>query len=118
MFQRALKGKEKALGSDHASTLSVVSSLGDLYVDQDRLDEAEMMYQRAVQGYEKALGSGHTSTLEAVNNLRELYVSQGRLDEAEEMNQRTLSVGRNLSPVYYTSSIGRAEGAYTTTFNT
>src|ERR1700722_12378908 len=37
-------------------------SLGFLYADQGKLDEAEMMYQRALHGYEKALGPDHTST--------------------------------------------------------
>jgi hypothetical protein len=30
--------------------------LGNLYVDQGKLDEAEKKYHRALQGYEKALG--------------------------------------------------------------
>ncbi|KAF6793061.1 NB-ARC domain-containing protein [Colletotrichum musicola] len=54
MYERALQGKEKALGPDHTSTLSTVNNLGNLYKDQDRLKEAEAMYERALQGYEKA----------------------------------------------------------------
>jgi tetratricopeptide (TPR) repeat protein len=90
MYQRALEGREKALGPDHTSTLRTVNNLGLLYVDQGKLDAAEEMYQRALEGYEKALGPDHTSTLDTVNNLGILYVDQGKLDEAEEMYQRAL----------------------------
>lgn len=56
LYQRALVGKEKALGLDHTSTLITVNSLGILYSDQGKLQEAEEMYQRALVGFEKALG--------------------------------------------------------------
>jgi Tfp pilus assembly protein PilF len=50
MYQRALQGKEKALGADHTSTLQTVNNLGYLYSNQGKLAEAEKMYQRALQG--------------------------------------------------------------------
>jgi tetratricopeptide (TPR) repeat protein len=90
MYQRALQGKEKALGAEHTSTLRTVNNLGNLYRSQGMLAEAEKMYQRALQGKEKALGAEHTSTLSTVNNLGRLYKDQGRLAEAEEMYQRAL----------------------------
>jgi tetratricopeptide (TPR) repeat protein len=90
MYQRALAGREKALGPDHTSTLSTVNNLGVLYSNQGRLKEAEEMYQRALAGYEKALGPDHTSTLGTVSNLGILYKNQGRLKEAKEMYQREL----------------------------
>ncbi|KAK1780357.1 hypothetical protein QBC45DRAFT_111801, partial [Copromyces sp. CBS 386.78] len=90
MYQRALEGKEKALGPDHTSTLDIVNNLGLLYKAQGRLKEAETMYQRALEGYEKALGPDHTSTLDTVNNLGLLYKAQGRLKEAKTMYQRAL----------------------------
>ncbi|KAF4418763.1 Kinesin light chain [Colletotrichum fructicola] len=90
MFERALQGKEKALGPDHTSTLDTVNNLGLLYSDQGRLKEAEGMYDRALQGKEKALGPDHTLTLDTVNNLGCLYSDQGRLKEAEGMFERAL----------------------------
>jgi hypothetical protein len=44
MHQCALKGREKALGLDHTSTLNAVNNLGILYADQGKLKEAEEMY--------------------------------------------------------------------------
>ena len=90
MYQRALEGKEKALGPDHTSTLNTVNNLGLLYAGQGRLKEADAMYQRALEGKEKAFGPDHTSTLDTVNNLGNLYADQGRLKEAEAMYQRAL----------------------------
>ena len=97
MYQRALTGKEKALGPDHTSTLDTVNNLGALYRDQGKLKEAESMYQRALTGKEKALGPDHTSTLDTVNNLGALYRDQGKLKEAESMYQRALA-GYNNDP--------------------
>jgi tetratricopeptide (TPR) repeat protein len=48
MYQRALQGREKALGVEYTSTLDTVNNLGNLYRDQGKLDEAEKMYQRAL----------------------------------------------------------------------
>jgi tetratricopeptide (TPR) repeat protein len=90
MFMRALKGKEKALGADHTSTLDAVHSLAILYTDQGKLLEAEEIYKRALRGYKKALGADHTSTLDTVHNLGVLYKAQGKLAEAEEMHLRAL----------------------------
>jgi tetratricopeptide (TPR) repeat protein len=73
MYERALRGYEKALGAEHTSTLYTVSNLGNLYTNQGKLAKAEQMYKRALQGYEKALGAEHTSTLHTVNNLGNLY---------------------------------------------
>jgi hypothetical protein len=49
MLQRALQGREKALGAKHASTLGTINDLGNLYRDQGRLAEAEGMLRQALQ---------------------------------------------------------------------
>jgi tetratricopeptide (TPR) repeat protein len=90
VFQRTLQGYEKALGSEHISTLDTINNLGVLYKNQGKLNEAEKMYDRALQGYEKALGPEHISTFDTVNNLGVLYKNQGKLNEAEKMYDRAL----------------------------
>ncbi|KAL6406436.1 Nucleoside phosphorylase [Ilyonectria robusta] len=67
-----------------------LGSLGILYTDQGRLQDAEAMYQRALDSKEKAWGPDHISTLHTVNNLGSLYADQGRLQDAEAMYQRAL----------------------------
>jgi tetratricopeptide (TPR) repeat protein len=85
MYERALRGYEKAWGPEHTSTLDTVNNLGNLYANQGKLVEAEQMYQRALRGKEKAWGPEHTSTLSTVKNLGNLYTNQGKLVEAEQM---------------------------------
>jgi hypothetical protein len=46
MYLRALQGKEKALGAEHTSTLDTVNNLGNLYNNQGKMAEAEVMYLR------------------------------------------------------------------------
>jgi hypothetical protein len=45
------------LGAEHMLTLLIVNGLGNLYVTQGKLIEAEQMYRRALRGYEKALSA-------------------------------------------------------------
>ncbi|MCJ1423209.1 hypothetical protein MMC29_001091 [Sticta canariensis] len=90
MYQRALKGKEKAWGPEHPSTLNTVNNLGILYAGLGKIQEAEAMYQRALKGYEKAWGPEHPSTLRTVNSLGNLYADLGKIKEAEAMYQRAL----------------------------
>jgi tetratricopeptide (TPR) repeat protein len=50
MYERALRGYEKALGTEHTLTLNTVNGLGNLYQNQGKLIEAEQMYERALRG--------------------------------------------------------------------
>jgi tetratricopeptide (TPR) repeat protein len=90
MYERALQGKEEALGPIHTSTLDTVGNLGILYKDQGKLGKAKQMYEWALRGYEEALGPNHTSTLNTVSNLGTLYKDRGKLGEAEQMYERAL----------------------------
>jgi tetratricopeptide (TPR) repeat protein len=76
MYERALAGKEKALGPTHTSTLDIVNNLGVLYYNQGRLVDAEAMYERALAGHKKALGPKHPSTLKTANLLAYLHHCQ------------------------------------------
>ncbi len=75
---------------DNRNIYHAIHSLGNLYKDQDKMQEAEAMYRRALEGSEKALGPEHRSTLSTVNNLGLLYADQGKMQEAEAMYRRGL----------------------------
>ncbi|KAJ6120164.1 protein kinase subdomain-containing protein [Penicillium sp. IBT 18751x] len=77
--------------SNDSSVWGVFHGLGNLYLGQGKLKEAEDLYQRALTGYKKDFGPDHTMTLGIVNNLSLLYSNQGKLQEAEEMYQRALT---------------------------
>ncbi|KAH6981463.1 hypothetical protein EDB80DRAFT_899547 [Ilyonectria destructans] len=105
MYERALEGKEKALGLDHTSTLDTVNNLGLLYNHQGKLKEAEEMYKRALEGREKLLGSRHTSTLNSVHCLGILYSDQGKFKEAEGMYERALEGYEKALGPHHTSTL-------------
>jgi tetratricopeptide (TPR) repeat protein len=75
MYQRALAGKEKALGPEHTSTLQTVNNLGNLYKNQGKRKEAEEMYQRALAGYGKAPGPDHTKARRLTERLNALRIA-------------------------------------------
>jgi tetratricopeptide (TPR) repeat protein len=91
MYQQALAGYEKVLGSGHTSTSEIVFLLVDLFSTQRELAEAEIIYQRALAGYEKALSLGNKLVVEMINNLGNFYADEGRLMEADTMCTRALT---------------------------
>ena len=72
MYMRALRGKEKAWGLEHTSTLNTVNNLGSLYSVQGKIAEAEEMYVRALHGYEKAVGKDDPRTQTVSRYLEDL----------------------------------------------
>ncbi|RYN57987.1 hypothetical protein AA0117_g13189 [Alternaria alternata] len=90
MYNRALRGKEEAVGPTHTSTCDTLNNLGALYNEQGRLVDAQQMYERALQGYEKSHGLKHMSTLQVLNNLSIVYKNQGKLEMAKDLLKRTL----------------------------
>ena len=90
MYVRALRGKEKAWGLEHTSTLDTVNNLAVLYKSQGKMAEAEEMYVRALRGYEKALQSETIPALNTVYNLGLLYCDQGRMEQAKTMLHRAV----------------------------
>ncbi|XP_044715953.1 tetratricopeptide repeat domain-containing protein [Hirsutella rhossiliensis] len=115
MFQLALQRREKALGPNHASTLSTVMRLGVTYAREGRRDVAEMMYQRALQGCETACGPDHTLTLVTAEHLAVLYMDQGKLNEAEVLYQRALEGNEKtlgLNHVSTLSTVGSLANLY------
>lgn len=82
---RALAGYEHCYGPIDVKTLKIVDTLGGLFRDKSRLQEAEHMFLRALVGYEKI---GQNEVLRAVEELPEMYKEQGRSQEAEQVRDR------------------------------
>ena len=80
------------LGLEHTSTLDTVNSLGNLYVEQGRLSDAEAMYKRALRGYEKALGPEYVDTYipaqNTIRNLAVLYTQLRKISDARALYVR------------------------------
>ena len=56
MNQQALKGREKALGKEHPSTLTSVNLLPLVFQYQGKYKEAEQMNQQVLKWRKKVLG--------------------------------------------------------------
>ncbi len=55
----------------------IPETLGHLYYDQGRLQEAEALYERALQGFQNALGPSHQKFQVALKNLQDLKQIRG-----------------------------------------
>jgi TolA-binding protein len=84
---RALRGYEEVWGAKYTSTLDTVNNLGNLYLNQGKLKEAEEMYVRALRGKEEVWGRS-ASTLDTIYNLGNLYRDQDELTKARQMYGR------------------------------
>jgi tetratricopeptide (TPR) repeat protein len=82
--------------------------LGNLYVHQGQLREAEQIYQLTLKGREEVLGPDHTSTLDTVHNIGGLYVLQGKMREAEDMFKRSLTGCETALGLDHTSTLQTA----------
>ena len=75
---------------EKVAMLDIIHNLGNLFMDQGKLAEAEKIYEQTLQGTEQALGLSHISTLKNVSNLGLLYCKQDKLAEAENLYKRAL----------------------------
>ncbi|KAF4458055.1 hypothetical protein F53441_130 [Fusarium austroafricanum] len=67
-----------------------IGTLGNLYENQGKYNEAEEMYVQALRGLERTVGSEHPYTLGTMNNLALLLSNNKKPREAREMYHRVL----------------------------
>jgi len=82
LCQRALKIREKALGSENVVTATSLNNLAVLYDDMGDYAKAEPLCQRALKIREKALGPDHPETATSLHDLALLYTGMGDAKEA------------------------------------
>ncbi|KAL7269137.1 hypothetical protein RUND412_008210 [Rhizina undulata] len=90
-YQRALAGREKALGKDHPDTLNTVNNMARVFSHQGQYDEALKLHQQALVAREKTLGKDHSDTVKTVDNIAKILSNLGRYDEALELYRRVLA---------------------------
>ena len=82
MYQRALRGYEKALGLENVAryrpALNTIWSLGDLFAAQGHLDKAKEMYSRAFTGFQALLGSSSNECQLIERSIASLDATQGK----------------------------------------
>jgi tetratricopeptide (TPR) repeat protein len=90
-LKRALSDRERILGSDHPSTLTVRANLASAYQQLGQYDRAAELLERALYDSKRVLGSDHPSTLTVRANLASVYQQLGQYDRAAELLKRALS---------------------------
>ena len=60
----------------------MLKQLGDLYLRQRRVDDAEALFRRALAIREKEFGPVHRLVAYTLRSLADLYTNQGRLADA------------------------------------
>ena len=82
-LQRAHDDRERSLASN---------SLGQLYYDTAKWQQAEPLYRRALAIDEQAYGPEHPTVAIRLNNLAQLLQATNRLAEAEPLMRRALAI--------------------------
>lgn len=86
IFEMVLQGNEGLPKLDHLMTFDPehLSYIGDIYLEQGKLDRAEKFFQMSLQVTLEALGPDHPSTFSSALFLIEFLINQNRLEEAEQ----------------------------------
>lgn len=90
MMRRGLDSMEKLLGCDHPDVLELTHALGERYLHQELLEDAEELLRLAFEGQRKVLGVNTPQTRRTVDNLVGLYIGQEQYVEAEALLKEAL----------------------------
>jgi tetratricopeptide (TPR) repeat protein len=85
--QRELRLKE---GERDRTLLIAIRLIGDLYNDQAKFVEAELLYEWALNEKKEVLGPKHIWTLQTMGNLGNVYMNRGKVAEAEHIFRQSL----------------------------
>jgi len=72
----------RVLGPEHRDTLESMNHLGLVYLNEERLADAESILHETLEIQRRMLGENHPDVLSTMGNLRRLYEAQGRHEEA------------------------------------
>ncbi|KAI9777221.1 MAG: hypothetical protein M1816_004828 [Peltula sp. TS41687] len=81
---------KKALGKEHAGTLTSMNNLAKALSNQGEYAEAEKMHRETLELKEKVLGKEHPDTLTSTNNMAVALSNQEKHLEAKKMYRETL----------------------------
>ena len=96
MQVRALAINRRVLGEEHRDTLTSLTNMGALLMDQGKLSEAEPYWREALAKRRRVLGEDDLDTLNAINNMGGLLYEQRKLSEVEPYWREALAKRRRL----------------------
>ncbi len=106
LLKRARVDHEHLLGPDHPQSLRSAAELGDLYLKQDRHQDAAEIYRDLVERHRRVHGPAHALTLAAMNQLGITLEDLNRYADAETLLVRCWEFAQESldpdSPTYLT----------------
>lgn len=130
VHHRVLGIHERALGTEHPTTATSLSNLGNVLYLQGKFADAERVHRRALAIREKVLGPGHPDTATSLNNLANVLMEQGKDEQMSLAEQRSRALagqvvrsGTEIENLYHRAlsiqeaSLGPNHPALATTLN-
>ena len=104
---KSLEIRKQELGPRHRDTLITTKRLASIYMNDNRLANAETLYEEILPIMKEELGEDNTQTLGAMTNLVITYGRQGRFADCETLAVETLEIqkqalGEDSSPARLT----------------
>jgi len=90
ILEKALAGRQAALGPNHNGTLATENSLGEACLRAGRTARAFALFQAVLKARESTLGPDHNDTLECQSNIAMALAKTGDLTKAIPLFERTL----------------------------
>ena len=94
LYQKILKIQQEKAGPDTPVAMMTLNNLGQLYLTQDRLPDAERVTTDALAGCRRVLGNEHNLTLTCINNLAVIERRMKRMDQAEPLYREAYETSR------------------------
>jgi serine/threonine protein kinase len=95
-LHRAVELRSRMRGDEHPETMIARNRLGNVYLADQRLQEAEPLLVAAMEGLRRTLGPEHPEALAAANGVAVLHAAQGKLDESERLFLKVLETRRRV----------------------
>lgn len=96
LYKSAIQIGEKVYGPKHRYNAMGMQGLAELYMLEERYDEAEKLLQRSVALVEEATSPQSPETANALQALAKCYVEQGKYTAAEPLCKRALSISEKV----------------------
>jgi tetratricopeptide (TPR) repeat protein len=88
VLDQALESSDSSLDREHRIRAYLLCTLGEIMVDQERLENAGSIYREVLDLRIRACGQNHPSSLAAMGDLAQVLFELGRTEEATRLERR------------------------------
>lgn len=98
VFIAVLAKDRESLGEEHSTVAKNLNNLAMLYLNTERIDEAESLVQEAQDNLESQKDPASADTAIILNNYGSVLWKKGRIDEATAAYRRAIEIGERVGP--------------------